>query len=338
MINNVGIIGCGKIFPRHVEAIEKNKDFNLISICDIDRNKLNLAKKNINCDTFTDYKKMISKSNINFVVIATPNSQHFSQAMYCLKNGCDILIEKPATLNPDLIKTILDEAKKNNQKAFCVLQVRLNSCIQNLKYLIDNNIIGNIRGISLIQRWQRPIEYFSDWRGNPNIGGGILHECGIHYLDILCYLFGVPKVRASIKYNTKHKNVEIEDTIYSIIDYGSFGGNIEVNISSEPKNLECSLSILTEKGYIKLGGKAMNEVKELSFEKKEDQAKINEIMKLNNTIGSPNSYGSYSGSCPNHPELYKNIKDFNLKQSQAVLNLISEIYKACGVEYKSEKK
>ena len=61
-------------------------------------------------------------------------------------------------------------------------------------------------------------------------------------------------------------------------------------------------------------------------------------MKLNNTIGSPNSYGSYSGSCPNHPELYKNIKDFNLKQSQAVLNLISEIYKACGVEYKSEKK
>ena len=145
------------------------------------------------------------------------------------------------------INILKKESKKQKQKIYSVLQVRLNSCIQNLKYLIDNNIIGNIRGISLTQRWQRPLNYFSDWRGDPLIGGGTLHECGIHYLDVLCYLFGKPSVMSSTKYNTKHKNTEIEDTIYSILDFGHFGGNIEISISCEPHNLECSLDILTSR-------------------------------------------------------------------------------------------
>ena len=188
----------------------------------------------------------------------------------------------------------------------------------------------------MVQRWQRPKEYFDDWRGNPNEGGGILHECAIHYLDILCYLFGRPEIIASKKYNTKHK-VEIEDTIYSIMDYGTFGGNIEVNISSEPSNLECSLSIMTDSGFIKLGGKAMNVVKEVAFLDENKTLKIRDVMESENTIGTPNSYGSYSGSCPNHPSLYKKIKDFPLQETTDVLYLIEEIYQKCGLNYSQEK-
>ena len=338
MVNKVGIIGCGKIFPRHLQAIKANANYQLVSICDNDKTSLDKAQSISRAKPFTDYKKMVKEGDVNFVVIATPNSLHFEQAIYCLNNGCDILIEKPATLNPNMIDVIIKEAKQNNQKAYCVLQVRLNSCIQNLKYLIDNQIIGNVRGISLVQRWQRPVEYFHDWRGVPSIGGGILHECGIHYLDILCYLLGKPKVVSSKEYNTKHKNTPIEDTIYSIVDYGNFGGSIEVNISSEPSNLECSLSILTDKGYLKLGGKAMNVLEKISFADHDVELKVQRIMDYNNSIGTPNSYGSYSGSCPNHPTLYKKINEFDLQKTKDVLLLIQEIYDCCNIRYSKEKK
>ena len=329
----VGIIGCGKIFPRHVEAIEANEEYKLVAICDTNTKILSEKANMLSVSAFTEYKKMILQTEVDFVVIATPNSQHYEQALFCIENGCDVLIEKPATLDPRQINFLVSHAQKYEQKAFAVLQVRLNSCIQNLKYLIDNQIIGNIRGFGLIQRWQRPSEYFDDWRGEPKTGGGTLHECGIHYLDILCYLLGKPHVFSAKKYNTKHKKTEIEDTVYATLDYGNFGGNIEVTISSEPKNLECSLSILTDSGFIKIGGKAMNTFEEIEFLDKELESKVKGIISKDNLVGTPNSYGSYAGSCPNHPELYKNINNFNLIETKNVLQLIDEIYKNCNIKY-----
>lgn len=326
---NVGIIGCGKIFPRHIEAINQNDNFNLIAVCDIDKEKTSQVLVN----RYTDYRSMFDNEEINFVVIATPNGQHFEQAKYFLERQCDVLLEKPATLQPTQIDLLLKIAENNSAKAYAVLQVRLNSCIQNLKKLIDSNAIGDIRGISLVQRWQRPKEYFSDWRGDPLVGGGLLHECGIHYLDVLCYLFGKPTVVSSKKYNTKHLGVGVEDTVYSLLDYGSYGGNVEINISSEPRNLECSLSIMTSRGFIKLGGKAMNFVEKVSFITEDESIKISDHLLSNNIIGSPNSYGSYSGSCPNHPNLYKKINLFTLQESKNVLYLIDEIYKHCNTRY-----
>ena len=311
----VGIIGCGKIFARHLEAIEANEQYELVAICDADINTLNDKGNKVKTRLFTDYKQMVLQTEVNFIVIATPNSQHYEQAVYCIENGCDVLIEKPATLDPNRIDSLIAHAEKHHQKAYAVLQVRLNSCIQNLKHLIDSGLLGKIRGFGLIQRWQRPSEYFDDWRGIPKVGGGTLHECGIHYLDILCYLLGNP------------------DVLSATLDYGDFGGNMEVTISSEPKNLECSLSILTDRGFIKIGGKAMNTFEEVSFLDKNLESEIKDIIATNNSVGTPNSYGSYAGSCPNHPELYNNIHNFNLIETKNVLHLIDQIYKNCNIVY-----
>ena len=96
MAYNVGVIGCGKIFPRHAEATQEVEGFNLVSVCDIDSKKMLKSIKNVDVLTFDNYKQMVDKGGVNFVVIATPNSQHYEQALYCLQNGCDVLIEKPA--------------------------------------------------------------------------------------------------------------------------------------------------------------------------------------------------------------------------------------------------
>jgi UDP-N-acetyl-2-amino-2-deoxyglucuronate dehydrogenase len=330
----VGILGCGSILPRHLESIKMNSNFELVAVCDIQPEIVNNLSKKLNVQPFTNFKEMIDSKILDFVTIATPNSLHIEQAIYCLKNNCDVLIEKPVSFKTDEIEKIIECAKKNNRKAFCVLQVRLNPTVSLLKEVLKSGILGNIRSVSMIQRWQRPLEYFTGWRAIPSVGGGTLYEVGIHYLDVLQFLFGLPKVHSSKIYQTKHKDVEIEDTIYSILDFGHFGGTCEVTIAAEPRNLECSISVIGSNGYVKIGGKAMNVVESANFLSHGSQTQFDNISKKFDIVYEPNSYGSYQGSCPNHPYVYENLDSFRLEESLNVISLIEDIYKKSNIEYK----
>lgn len=329
----VGILGCGAILNRHVESIESNENFDLISVCDIQENLASEIAKRYKTKFFTDYKDMILNSDINFVTIATPNSLHFEQSIFCLENGCDVLIEKPVSFSNKDVEKIISVAKKNNQKAYCVLQVRLNPTVSLIKEVLNLNLLGKIRSVNFVQRWQRPLEYFTGWRSLPNVGGGTLYEVGIHYLDVLQKLFGKPKVHSSKVYSTKHLDVDIEDTIYSIFDFGDFGGTCEVTIAAEPHNLECSISIIGSNGYIKLGGKALNIVESANFLSHGCQYEFDKIRNKYQISTEPNNYGSYEGSCPNHPFVYQNLEDFNLEETSNVIKLIEEIYSKSNIKY-----
>ena len=330
----VGIIGCGGIFPRHIEAIESNSDFELISLCDIQLSLVESLGKKYNVSYYTNYKEMIAIENLNFVVIATPNLLHKEQAIFCLEKGCDVLIEKPVAFNIKDAQEIQTKAQKNYQKAYCVLQVRLNPTVLLAKEVLNKNLLGDIRGFSFTQRWQRPLEYFSGWRGEPNIGGGILYETGIHYLDILQYLIGNPKEILSTKtYITKHKKGTIEDTVYSLVDYGNFGGTIESTIASEPHNIESSITLMGSNGYLKIGGKALNIIESANFLSHGSTIQYENLSKKYYYSKDPNSYGSYQGSCPNHPDVYKNLNKFNLEETYNVIKLIEEIYNKNNIKY-----
>jgi predicted dehydrogenase len=330
----VGIVGCGAILPRHLEAIELNNEFELTAVCDIQEVLVKSLSKRLKVKAYTDYKKMIASKEVDFITLATPNSLHYEQAMYALKHGCDVLIEKPVAFTEEEVKDIINEAKKYNRNAYCVLQVRLNPTVQLVKEVLKQNLLGDIRGVSFIQRWQRPLEYFTGWRAEPSVGGGTLYECGIHYLDVLQHLFGKPKVIGSKTYEIKHKDVGIEDTIYSIFDFGTYGGTCEVPIASEPQNLECSLSILGANGYIKLGGKALNIVESAKFLSHGSQIMFDNLEKKYYISTEPNSYGSYQGSCPNHPYVYKNLNEFKLNETLNVIGLIDEIYSKSNIKYR----
>tara|TARA_R110000782_G_scaffold14709_1_gene43610 strand:+ start:660 stop:1670 length:1011 start_codon:yes stop_codon:yes gene_type:complete len=334
MIYKVGIIGCGGIFPRHIEAIEANSNFDLTSICDIQTPLVESLGKRYKVPSYKDYQEMIINEDINFIVIATPNSLHKEQAIFALKNNCDVLIEKPVAFNIKDITEIEDEAKDNKQKAYCVLQVRLNPTVSLLKEVLNKRLLGDMRGFSFTQRWQRPLEYFSGWRGEPNVGGGILYETGIHYLDVLQYLIGIPKeVLATKTYTTKHKEAIIEDTVYSLVDYGEFGGTIESTIASEPHNIESSITLMGSNGYIKIGGKALNIIESANFLSHGCTVQYENLLEQYSYINEPNSYGSYQGSCPNHPEVYRNLDKFSLVETNEVIILIDEIYKKANIKY-----
>lgn len=330
----VGIIGCGGIFPRHLEAIQQNPEFELGALCDIQGDLVSSLGKRYNVPSYTDYTQMVKDGDINFIVVSTPNSLHKKQAIFALKNKCDVLIEKPVAFNIQDVKEIQSIANKYNKNAYCVLQVRLNPTVSLVKEILNKNLLGNIRGFSFTQRWQRPLEYFSGWRGEPNVGGGILYETGIHYLDILQHLIGNPKEILFTKtYTTKHKEAIIEDTVYSLVDYGDFGGTIESTIASEPHNIESSITLMGSNGYVKVGGKALNVIESANFLSHGATNRYETLLQQFQYSKEPNSYGSYQGSCPNHPEVYKNLDKFNLEETNNVIILIEEIYKKTNIFY-----
>jgi UDP-N-acetyl-2-amino-2-deoxyglucuronate dehydrogenase len=329
----VGIIGCGAILPRHLESIEQNNNFELKAVCDIQANLAKSVAKKLNVKSYSSYQEMVKLDDINFVVIATPNSLHTEQAIFALRHNCDVLIEKPVAFTQEEINEIQQVANDYNQKAYCVLQVRLNPTVQLLKEILELGLLGEIRGVSLIQRWQRPLEYFTGWRAEPLIGGGTLHECGIHYLDVMQYLFGKPKVVSSKTYEIKHKNIGIEDTIYALFDFESFGGTCEVTIATEPQNIECSIAVLGSNGYFKLGGKALNIVESANFLSHGSQVEFEKIHQKYDISTQPNSYGSYQGSCPNHPYVYQNLDNFTITETKNVIDLIDEIYQKNNIKY-----
>jgi predicted dehydrogenase len=332
----VGIIGCGAILPRHLESIVGNPNFELVAVCDIQKELVESVAKKNNVSPYTDYKKMILSKKVDFITIATPNSLHYEQSIFALENGCDILVEKPVTFSEEEVHSIINTANNHNKNAYCVLQVRLNPTVQLIREILEKKSLGTIRSVNLVQRWQRPLEYFSGWRSISSIGGGTLYEVGIHYLDILQYLFGKPKVHSSKTYKTKHKNVDIEDTIYAIFDFGEYGGTCEITISAEPRNLECSLSIIGSNGFIKVGGKAMNIIESANFLSQGSQYEFEQIRKKYNISNEPNNYGSYEGSCPNHPFVYQNLNEFSFSETINVISLIDEIYKQDGISYRNK--
>lgn len=334
MKRKVGIIGCGHILPRHIESIEKNsKYFELVALCDTDEKVLEKAvKENGNVQGFTDYKKMLKdmKGKMDFVVVATPNHLHYEMAINALKEGCDVLIEKPIAFKASKVKKIQETADRLGREAYCVLQVRYNPTVKMLHEVLKKKLLGDIRSVSFIQRWQRPIGYFKDWRGLIDEGGKSLYEYAIHYLDIIQGAFGVPKVKSTHSFNHKHMDIPFEDTLYSIVEYpGGASGAIEVNVAVEPSNLECSLSVIGSKGYLEIGGNALDQVTRASFETDSLQKKWEKLQKDAGESLTPNSYGTHVGSCPNHPTLYENIaKGKGLKVSEAVASIkfIEDVY------------
>lgn len=329
----VGIIGCGAILPRHLEAIEANSRFKLVAVCDIQENLVKSIATRLHVNYFTDYKMMINNDDVNFVVIATPNSLHYEQAVFALNNGCDVLVEKPVAFTEEEVDKIAAIADHNSRNAYCVLQVRLNPTVQLMKEVLSQGILGNIRSVNFVQRWQRPLEYFTGWRAEPSIGGGTLYEVGIHYLDILQYLFGKPNVISSKCYEVKHK-AGIEDTIYALFDFKTFGGTCEVTIAAEPQNLECSMAILGSNGYIKLGGKALNIVESARFLSHGSQVEFDRLQKSTAISVEPNSYGSYQGSCPNHPFVYQNLELFRITETKNAIAVIDSIYQHSNKQYR----
>ncbi|MGH2332327.1 Gfo/Idh/MocA family protein [Thermoanaerobacter mathranii] len=268
-----GLIGCGRVSFKHIEAIVNNYDnAELVALCDLEIEKAELLKKRYkelldkknvkinNIEVYRDYQELLKRADIDIVSIATYSGTHAEITINALKSGKHVIVEKPMALSIKDADEMIETAKKYNRKLTVCHQNRFNSTVQKLRKALEKNRFGKlVHGVASI-RWNRNDEYYkqASWRGTWEQDGGTLMNQGIHNIDLLQWMMG-PVERLYAEADTFLRNIEGEDMGAAVLRFkNGVIGIIEGSACVFPKNLEETLSIFGEKGTVRIGGVAIN--------------------------------------------------------------------------------
>ena len=201
-MKNFALIGAsGYIAPRHMRAI-KNTGNQLIAALDpydgigiMDSNfpEASFFTEFERFDRFVDKWHRDSGNKIEYMSICSPNYLHDSHIRFALKNGADAICEKPLVLNTWNIDQLKLIEKETGQKINNILQLRLHSSIIALKERITRELKENpdkVYDIDLTYLTSRGKWYFVSWKGDESKSGGIASNIGVHFFDMLCWIFG----------------------------------------------------------------------------------------------------------------------------------------------------
>ncbi len=297
----IGIVGCGRISKNHFESIKKHhENIELTAICENNKEVLEKYKQKYNVPAYLRIDNMLKAEKIDLIALCTPSGLHACQAEVAANYGVHVMTEKPmATRWKDGIRMVkaCDDA---GVYLFVVKQNRRNSTLQLLKRAVEEKRFGKIHMVHLNVFWTRPQEYYdqAQWRGTWEFDGGAFMNQASHYVDLLDWLIGpVDKVQA---FMSTHRDIEVEDTgVLNVRWRSGTLGSMAVTMLTYPKNMEGSITIIGEKGTVRIGGVAVNDIQHWEFEDEKDyDHKINDA---NYKTTSVYGFG--------HPLYYKNVID-----------------------------
>lgn len=299
------VVGCGHIGKRHAAMIVNNPDAALIALVDVlPKGELNLENYDL---PFFNSIELFLASGIEFDVanIAAPNGLHASIALTFLNAGKDVVIEKPMTLTVSDAMLIKRVAEENGRNVFVVMQNRYSPPSVWLKSLVESGILGKIYLVQMNCFWNRDERYYTpdSWHGTKDLDGGTLFTQFSHFIDILYWVFGDIKNVKSIFRDFAHGEItSFEDSGILTFELESGGiGNLNFTTAVWDKNLESSLTVVAEKGSLKIGGQYMDKVEYCHI-------KEYEMPELAPTMPG-NDYGVYKGSAANHHFIIENVID-----------------------------
>jgi len=305
IINNrklrIAIVGCGRISKNHFSSIEKHQEnIELVALCDNNNEVLIEHQEQYKVNGYLRLEEMLEKEELDLVAICTPSGVHPDQVVTVAKHGIHILTEKPmATRWEDGVRMV-KACDDNGVRLFVVKQNRRNSTLQLLKRAVEEKRFGKIHMVHLNVFWTRPQEYYDQakWRGTWEFDGGAFMNQASHYVDLLDWLIGpVDKIQAMM---STTRDIEVEDTgVLNIRWRNGALGSMAVTMLTYPKNMEGSITILGEKGTVRIGGVAVNDIQHWEFDEPKDYD--TKIKDANYQTTSVYGFG--------HPLYYKNVID-----------------------------
>lgn len=200
-MENFALIGAtGYIAPRHIKAIADTGN-NLLVAYDRFDSVGRLDSSFPECSFFTENeqfdrfcsKQMKTDNPLSWTAICTPNYTHDAFIRYGLRLGTDVICEKPLVLNPYNIDNLLDVEKETGHKAYTILQLRLHDSIIALKKKVDEGPKDKIYDVDLTYITSRGKWYYASWKGDVHKSGGIATNIGVHFYDMLQWIFGPVK-------------------------------------------------------------------------------------------------------------------------------------------------
>lgn len=265
----VALAGCGRISKNHFDAVARHTEHaELSDVCDVDPSALAAAVQATGARGHASLAEMLEASQADVVALTTPSGLHPQQAIDVAASGRHVVTEKPmATRWADGLRMVraCDEA---GVRLYVVKQNRSNPTLQLLKRAMEAQRFGRIYMITLNVFWTRPQSYYDSaaWRGTWEFDGGAFMNQASHYVDLLEWLGG--PVESVMAYaGTLARDIEVEDTGVAALKWRSGAmGTINVTMLTYPKNLEGSITILGDRGSVRVGGVALNEIQHWEFD------------------------------------------------------------------------
>tara|TARA_B100001113_G_C21091054_1_gene614359 strand:- start:517 stop:1548 length:1032 start_codon:yes stop_codon:yes gene_type:complete len=332
-----GVVGIGHIGSRHVQCILDHPNAELSAICDIlPKKKLRINNKDaIFCSSIKD----LVLQDLDVINICTPNYLHASMAIEVLNSKKHVVIEKPLSLCVKDAQAVMEASIKNNKLVFGVMQNRFSPTVIWLRKIIQESILGEINLLLVNCFWNRNSAYYlnSNWHGSLLKDGGPLFTQFSHFIDIINWIFGdFSNISANFKSFNQKDYIEFEDSGIVSFDLKppkNFQKNISATLTYSTsiwnKNFESSITIIGEKGTVKIGGQYMDKISYCNIENY-DLPHIDTDLKCND-------YGDYKGSASNHDKLidtvinqilFNNADSIFLSSQDGVdvVNIIERIY------------
>jgi UDP-N-acetyl-2-amino-2-deoxyglucuronate dehydrogenase len=197
-MKNFALIGAaGFIAPRHLKAIKETGN-NLVAALDKHDNVGILDSFFPNADFFTEFERFdryLDKlkrngETVDYISICSPNYLHDAHIRYALRYGADAICEKPLVLNPWNLEALMEIEKETGRKLNTILQLRLHPGIIALRERIKSGPKDRVYDINLKYITSRGHWYHSSWKGDMSKSGGIATNIGIHFFDMLMWIFG----------------------------------------------------------------------------------------------------------------------------------------------------
>ena len=240
-MKNFALIGAsGYIAPRHLEAI-KDTGNNLIAALDRFDSVGIMDSYFPNADFFVEperfdrhLEKLKYDKNIqlDFVSICTPNYLHDSHIRMALRRGSDAICEKPLVLNPWNLDALSKMEKETGQRVWNILQLRLHKSIIELKKKVDAAPKDKVFDIDLTYLTSRGNWYYTSWKGDVTKSGGIATNIGVHFYDMLSWIFG------EVKENIVHLHTHDRASGYLEFDRARVRWFLSINYNVLPEEIK----------------------------------------------------------------------------------------------------
>lgn len=265
------------------------------------------------------------------LTVATPNGLHASQAIDGLRHGLHVVIEKPIALRAIDAEAILQTAQQANRLVFGVMQNRYSPPAAWLKQVYEEGRLGQVFLIQFNCFWNRDARYYlpGGWKGTQELDGGTLFTQFSHFVDLLYWVFGdITNITARFQNFTHEGLTEFEDSglvTFDLVRGGS--GTLSYSTAVWDRNLESSLTVVAERGSLKIGGQYLDKVQYCHLQ---DYA-----MPSLSPTNAANNYGTYQGSAANHVQVIDNVistieqrtaATTNAYEGLKVVELIERIY------------
>ena len=226
----VGVIGFGNMGGAHTKAIASGEieGLELSCICDNDAAKRTLAAQLYpGVPVFASHNEFLTSGLVDAVIVATPHCFHSSIAAEAMRTGLHVLSEKPADVSASRARAAVTAAKETGKVYAIMFNQRTNPLFRRAKEIVASGALGERkRAVWIITNWYRTQAYYDSgaWRATwGGEGGGVLLNQAPHNLDILQWIFGMPRRVRAFCNIAKYHNIEVEDdaTIYAEYENGA---------------------------------------------------------------------------------------------------------------------